>query len=162
MSEYTEALRRAADFLDDHEDLFGTINTDVRAHFDVDDMGIFLPTWNGKGEKVDQKAILRKVVRALGGTFEKDFNGSIMYLKQEDVFGFFDLTIYADREGVCERKLVGMKDIDVPAVKAVKAHVESTPAYEWECGSIFADAPAEDHLIGLGDDVEVEREMVGA
>jgi hypothetical protein len=143
MSTYTEALRRAADFLADHEDLFGTSHTGVRAHFDADDMGIFLPTWNGRGEKVDQKAILRKVVRTLGGTFEKGFNGSTMYLTQEGLFGFFNLTIFADRDGVCERKLVGTREVEVPAMKAAKARVDTVPVYEWECKSIFADdAPA--------------------
>jgi hypothetical protein len=169
MSEYTEALQKVVNFLEANEDLFGSSMYDVTVHIDATDLNIFIPTWAKGSVKVDQKSILRQVVRAIPGKLEKDFSGTTMYLKQEGAFGFFDLTVFANREGVCERKLVGMKDVDVPAVKAVKAHVESTPIYEWECGSIFDDAPQREHTfedtlaeVHQVSESNAERELVGA
>ena len=145
MTAQTEALRKLADFIDEHAELnIGDQYDQGRVHADGNDLGLFPPY---RGDSAKEKEFVRKVIRALGGLWEKDPNGSTMYFKQEDVFGYFSTTIYVDRDAVCERKLVGTKDVEVPAQEAVEAHVETVPLYEWECGSLLALSEPERELV---------------
>lgn len=130
MSTQTEALRKLADFIEMNPrfdtDLihFTTASTTLGIHIYTD----------------DKKATIKALTRALHGAWSKSVssNNETMYVTQRNVFGYFSATIFVDRDAVCERKLVGTKEIEHPAREASGAFVETVPVYEWECGSILA------------------------
>lgn len=137
MSTYTEALRELAKFIDTHTDIIGdeyftgvaTITTNSRS------LGIHVHVV----AEDEQKQLIRKLTRALGGTWTKNVETSTLYLVQSDVFGFFEATIFATRDAVCERRTVGTKTVTIPAVEAAPERVEEVDEYEWDCKPIFAD-----------------------
>jgi len=135
---YPQALRSLADFLDAHgEELnLGTKADQISINPSGRDLNIHVGIF--VRDAIEQKAAVRKITRALGGTWEKKPNGSDFYFKQSGIFGYFDATIYADRDAVCERKLVGTEEVVHPAQEATEERTETVPVYEWECGSLLA------------------------
>lgn len=151
MTEYTEALHKLAEFIDEHSDLFGT-------HYGINhiaingagDLGIHSPTFWGDVDGAEEKANMRAIIRALGGTFDKEFSGSNLYLRRKGFLGFFNVVIYANREGVCERKVVGTKTVEHARVAAVPAFTETVEEVEWECGTLLGEhAVADERELAL-------------
>lgn len=142
MTAQTEALRKLADFIDEHPELdFGPGIKQGTLYIQGDDLNFFPPY---QSEPDVEKRFARDLIHAFGGVWDKDPSGSSMTFQQKHVFDFFTTTIFVERESVCERRLVGTKDVEVPAQKAVKAHTETVPVYEWECGSLLS--PSEPEL----------------
>lgn len=142
MTAQTEALRKLADFIDEHPELdFGAGWDHNSVHADNDALGIHIKSHTTDGEK---KSFTRAIIKALGGAWDKSPLGDgTMTFDRSGVFGYFEATIFVDRDAVCERRLVGTKDVKVPAQEAVEAHVETVPVYEWECGSLLAPSERE-------------------
>lgn len=73
--------------------------------------------------------------------------------------------VFASREQVCERVLVGTETAEVPDPDAPTITVER-PVFEWRCGSILSDAERRDAERRADEDerslAQSEREMAGA
>lgn len=141
MSTYTEALRNLADFIDDNPELnIGTGWDQVRLNAMGSELNIHLPL---EGQKDSARALRR----ALGGVWGKTHNGNSLYLDQSGIFGFFDTTVFLDRNATCERKVVGTEDVVMPAVEAQEERIETRDIVEWDCGNLLEDAPAKRELV---------------
>ena len=76
---------------------------------------------------------VRKVLRAFGGSWDKEASGGLMYF--HSTFGPFKLKMYTGQETVCTCRLVGTKII--PAQPAEPER--EVPVYEWDCGSVLGE-----------------------
>lgn len=135
----SEALRQAADLLEQHPQLpkayvtaltYSTGEVSVEVHWQLlihDDLDV-------RG----QKAAAAEIVRTLGGTWDKRDNGSssMSYRQQHDPL---TLSITVTREAVCERVVVGTETVTVPAVEAQPERTEEREVVRWECRPLLAD-----------------------
>lgn len=88
--------------------------------------------------KDDQRRTIAKVARAIGGKWEKSAGYDAFYLTQE--FDLLRVTISAEREQVCTRRVVGTETVTLPAVKAAPERTEEREVVEWDCDPILAEA----------------------
>jgi hypothetical protein len=86
----------------------------------------------------DQKAAAQQIIRAVGGEWRKkpwddrfDFEREFCGIKVE---------IYASREQVCTRRVVGTETVTVPAVEAQPERTEVRELVEWDCTPVLAEA----------------------
>lgn len=90
----------------------------------------------------DQKRLATELRRELGGKWDKRDAGSQFRLSRvRDEDGGM-ITISMSRDAVCEKKVVGFKDVVVPAVEAQPEKVVTEEIVEWECGTLLADEVA--------------------
>jgi hypothetical protein len=93
--------------------------------------------WNSEAKEYEYdvegtQAEMAKMARALG-TCEKDYNDYELKLTKK--FGSAKIVVSANRNAVCERKLVGVETVEA---RFVKAHTK--PIYEYDCKpSLLAD-----------------------
>lgn len=113
MSEYSNALHRAADFIAANEELIGITYREGKAvvHIDTDDIGFHL-----HGDS--REDLVRKLIAAI----KVPMMGDNIYISAQEpgtFLGFFDVTIFTTNEivesifGVDEDHLIGLGD-DVP------------------------------------------------
>ena len=130
-------LRRAADLLDEHPDLPAPVITAWSS-------GTLEVGWQlMNGDRADdQKAAVRQIVRAIGGKWDKTDHGagSDMYFKRK--LDGLNLTIYATREQICERVVVGEETVTIPAKPAEPERTEVRETVEWRCAPVLAEVSA--------------------
>lgn len=131
MTDYTEALHKLADLIDANAATF----EGVSVHADNDTLSVFT---NGWGSADQDKRDVAAVLKAIGGTWEKEASDSSLKFEQSYVLGYFDTVVYANRAATCVRKVVGTERVVVPAVEAAPARVEELEIVEWDCGSLLA------------------------
>lgn len=88
-----------------------------------------------------QRDTMLAIRRGIGGTWHKA-PSETYYLLRRDYAGAV-LTIYADREQVCERVVVGTETVTIPAQPAVEAQPERTEVrevVEWRCEPVIVEA----------------------
>ena len=86
------------------------------------------------------KKELQDWAKAFPGTLEKEFSDIDIILK--GALNGISIKIYGDREGVCERVVVGTREVKHPATPAYEAkpeRIEIVEEVEWICGSLLAD-----------------------
>lgn len=94
--------------------------------------------------KDSQRDVAQQIIRALGGKWRKKPWGDRFDFEQERDDGL-RVEIYAHREQVCERRVVGTEKVTVPASPAVEAQPERTEVreiVEWDCSPVLAEAVA--------------------
>lgn len=90
----------------------------------------------------DQRDAAQKTARALGGFWEKDSYGEMFHMKRVEKFErdgdmlTVNFRIIAEREAVCERRVVGYEEVVIPASEE---RVESREIVEWDCGPVLGD-----------------------
>jgi len=149
MSKRTDAIRQVLDLIEANP---GVLEDAVKPQyffesktaqidFDANDLNIHLPSvYSDEEDYAAQKVLVRGIIRAFGGTWEKNPSGDgrIMYFQRDGIFGYFSATIYASRNAVCERVVTGTKEVAHDAVEAVDAFTETVDVVEWECGLLLA------------------------
>ena len=110
--EYAAALRRIADFYEQHQDFPLPILPDVEVCPD------------------DTREEVVRIARVLGGYVTKEANGPLLVLVKD--FGGVSLRVLFARSAVCERRIVGVRHVER---RVVPAH--DVEEIEWDCGSIF-------------------------
>jgi hypothetical protein len=78
--------------------------------------------------------------RALGGTWKKRDNGSTIILAQaavESLPGSPEVSLFISKSS-CVRRVVGTKEVKIPAVKAAPARVATEDIVEWDCEPVLA------------------------
>ena len=128
------ALRALADFIEDRGEQL--------PDFYIPNIWIDGKVWerdeNGEYNPDHEKTLenMRRIAREMKPC-EKEFSGEDFQLRKD--FGPFALTVYANRDIVCEKKQVGT--VTIPArpervIEAVPEHEE--PVYEYDCGPLLS------------------------
>lgn len=139
MSKFTDTLRSLADFIETAD--YDTKSTYDEVKFSVGTGGDINAHMPYGLEPAEHKRAVRKLLRAIGGKWDKDPSGVTMLFRQKAAIGEADVTVFAKRDAVCERKVVGTETVKHAAVRA---YTETKDVVEWECGSLLADeTPAE-------------------
>lgn len=127
-------LREAADLLDQHPDLPQTYIT-------VGSWGVTV-SWQLTIEYPDdlpaQKAELARIVRTIGGKWDKAQFGDTFHFRR--TYGLLKLDAYVDRPAVCERVVTGTTTVTIPAKAAEPERTETVETVEWRCQPLLADA----------------------
>ena len=151
-ADFIGGLHQIADFLDAHPEVplpwfKGSSHTGGTGRGLVSAMHIWL---NGG----DAREQLRGVVRALGEAHKSASDHTNQFYVYA-TFGGIDLVAGINREEVCERVVVGRREIEVtepdPAAVAALATVTRTKVIEdvrWECRPLLADANAVKEGVG--------------
>lgn len=142
MTKFTDTLRNLADFIETADyDTEGVYNG---VTFSVDTGGNINAHMPYGLAAPEHKKAVRKLLRAIGGKWDKDPSDSTMLFRQDAAIGEAKVTVFTQREAVCERKVVGTETVKHAAVKA---YTETVELVEWDCGSLLADEkPAESAL----------------
>lgn len=130
-----ESLRLAADLVEQYPNLpapYVTSGSNGRAHV----------SWylQNEGTLAEQKADAARLVRVLGGKWNKMGGASDFYFKQ--VRGALYLTVAVQREAVCERVVTGTKAVVLPAQEAQPERTVELEIAEWRCEPLLAGADA--------------------
>lgn len=131
----SDRLRAIAAVLDEHPDLPAPYVTSGGSWADA--------TWQlmiAAGNEVEQKALARRIVKTIGGKWDKQDLGDTM-LYQQSREGF-SLRISADRSAVCERVVTGIETVTIPAIEAQPERVEIREVVEWRCEPLLAEVVA--------------------
>jgi hypothetical protein len=131
-STITAALREAADLLDQHPDL-------PRPCIFAYTTGSVEVTWqlmNDDDAKDDQRAVAQRIVRAIGGKWDKNPWGDRFDLERK--YRGLKLQIYTHREQVCERVVTGVETITIPAKPAEPEQTIEREKVEWRCQPLLA------------------------
>jgi hypothetical protein len=85
-----------------------------------------------------EKAIATR--RAIGGRWTKDTGSDVIYMHQTraSAGGVLALTIAVDREQACTRRVVGTREVEVPAQPATPATTRTVEDVEWDCHPLLA------------------------
>lgn len=134
----TEGLRAAADFIDAHPDLPKPYITAFTSKEHVE-LNYYLHI-NGFGDLAEQKATAVAIVRAVGGTWEKEAWGDDFRFAAD--LGPLRFDVRVKREAVCERIVTGTETITLPAVEAQPERTEEREVVEWRCEPLLAEATA--------------------
>lgn len=136
-STLAERVKWLSEFIERHPDLPAP-NVEIWDHCDHLDLGWHTHSLTNS-EQVEKA---RSVMRGIGGKWEKVPNGTDLYFKRKLIFDGIkvDFTIFATREAVCERRVVGTEEVTIPAVKAQPERVEVREIVEWDCAPVMADA----------------------
>lgn len=81
--------------------------------------------------------MMRRIRRAVGGTFDKEATSYSFTLRQERDDAINSIRITSSRENVCTPKVVGKEEKVIPAVEAQPERIETVDVVEWECPSIL-------------------------
>jgi hypothetical protein len=96
-------------------------------------------TWqlmNDDDNKADQRTAAAAIVKALGGKWTKEPWGDRFDMRTTR--DGLKLEIFAHRDQVCERVVVGTETVVVPAVPAQPERIEERELVEWRCESLLA------------------------
>ena len=126
-------LRQAADLIDANPDLPVPVVTSYSS-------GTVNVGWQlmNSDAKDAQKSAVRKIVKTIGGKWDKREGGDVLYLSRK--IDGLELTIFVDREQVCERIVTGTKTVTIPAKPAERARVVEVDEVEWRCEPVLAEA----------------------
>ena len=128
-------LRRAADLIDAHPSLPEPVVT----AYSSGNVDVSWQLMNNAEAKDDQKPVVRRIVKALGGPWDKrEYGGDTMYLNRK--LDGLSLCIHVTREQVCERVVTGEETYTVPAKPAEPARIETRELVEWRCEPVLAEA----------------------
>lgn len=135
----TVALREAAELLASLPDNVPTPSVTFYGHTERVDVNWYLELQH---VSEDQRRDLARVVRAIGGTWDKEPYGADFTMRQRR--GHLNLLVQATRDEVCTRRVVGTREITrtVPAQPAMPATSEHTVTevvedVEWDCEPIL-------------------------
>lgn len=123
-------LREAADLMDAHPDL-------VQPYLTTGVWGRVRLSWYltiDTDDDAEQKVLAVEIVRAVGGKWDKGPDGEHFNLRREH--GLLDLHVQVRREAVCEKVVVGVETVTIPATEAADAQPERTEereVVEWRC-----------------------------
>lgn len=133
------SLQRALDFIVANPDLpypyvtqFSnrtTVELDYYLHLDTRDLSF-----------VEQKAVARQIIRAVGGDWAK--RASEQQFEYTATRDGVDFVVLVAREAVCERIVTGIETVTVPAVEAQPERTEVVETVEWRCLPLLADEEA--------------------
>lgn len=86
--------------------------------------------------ELDSKEFAAKVARAMMTCEKKVSDGGLLYLKRK--FHGITLQFLFDRNIVCERRVVGKRQVPAEVIpeRVIEAHEEDI--VEWDCGSLLA------------------------
>ncbi len=96
--------------------------------------------------KDNQRDVAQQIIRTIGGHWRKNPWQDRFDFKRE--YDGIKLEIYANRDQVCERRIVGTESVTIPAVPAVAAQpaqperTEVREIVEWDCSPVLAPAEA--------------------
>ncbi len=90
--------------------------------------------------KDGQRLAAQQIIRAVGGKWDKKPSGDSFNFERE--YRGLGLEILADREQVCDRRVVGTEDVTIPAVEARPERVEVREIVEWDCSPVLAEVSA--------------------
>lgn len=85
----------------------------------------------------DQKDTMRTLRRAIGGKWDKKSSSYQFSIQREYEFDGTEITISivaGDREQVCQKVVVSVEQVEVPAREA---HTESREVVDWVCGDLL-------------------------
>jgi hypothetical protein len=147
VSKRTDAIRKVLDLIDAnpgvlHDEVEPKYSFDCKTaqvDFSGDSLNIHLPSAYDDEGRTAQKELVKKVIRAFGGTWDKEPSGTTMYFMRGNIFGHLHATIYASRDAVCERVVTGTKLVEHARVEAVKAYTETVEEVEWVCMPLLAE-----------------------
>ena len=131
----TQALRDAADLLDEHPDLpqpYVTSSSAGTAH-----LAWYLTV---KGyDLAEQKQLAAHIIRTIGGKWDKhpgdDFNFRCSR-------GLLTMTVQVQREAVCRRRVTGTETVTIPAKPAEPECTVEQEIVEWDCEPILEQVSA--------------------
>ena len=112
--EYAAALRRIADFYEQHQD------------FPLQ----YLPSIEVFPDDTREEVV--RIARVLGGYVTKKADGHLLVLVKD--FGGVSLRVLFARSAVCESRVVGVRHVEE---RVVPAH--DVEEVEWDCGPILGD-----------------------
>lgn len=99
-------------------------------------------TWQVLHDEAEtQLPTMLAVRRAIGGQWEKKPWGDRFDISQQ-VNDWLTVEVYAHRDVVCTRRVVGTEQFTVPAVEAQPERTETREIVEWDCHPILGDEPA--------------------
>lgn len=134
MTTFTDRLRAAADLIEAHPELpAATVFAYSSGSVDV--------TWNlmnSDGTKDDQRTFAQRILREIGGKWRKHPWGDRFDFERE--YQGLNLQICTQREQVCERRVVGVETVTVPAVEAQPERTEERELVEWDCLPVLTEA----------------------
>ena len=133
-STIVERLRVVADLIASHTDL-PTPSVFAYSHGTVD---VSWQLMHDDETKDDQRAAALRIRRAIGGQWNKNPWGDRFDFERD--YDGIKLQIYANREQVCERRVVGTETVTVPAVDAQPERTETREIVEWDCVSLLAES----------------------
>lgn len=87
----------------------------------------------------DQRAMMRTIRKAIGGTWDKGGWGDTFSLSQYWGASRIYVAISGDRTEVCQRVVTGHKTVDIPEVLYRPARTEQHEVVEWICGNLLED-----------------------
>jgi hypothetical protein len=137
-------LRNFADLLDAHPDLpapyisimSGGRTADAHWYLHINDHSLD-----------EQKATAAQIVRILGGKWDKKDRFYNDALEFNQVRGRLTLQVVVTRAAICERVVIGTREVMIeavparPATKAAPGRVEVVEDVEWVCSSLLASEP---------------------
>lgn len=128
----TQALRQAADLLEQHPNLPRPYITGHRS-------GRVELNWflNGRDELDRQKESASEIVRTIGGTWSKNTDTGLGFSFTQ-TRGLLEFFVSVDRSAVCERVVVGTEERTIPAVEAQPERTEIVEKVEWRCQSLLS------------------------
>lgn len=88
--------------------------------------------------KDDQRGTAQRIIRAIGGHWSKNPWGDRFDFERQ--YDGVKLEIYAHRDQVCERRVVGTETVTIPAVEAQAERTETREVIEWDCNPVLTEA----------------------
>lgn len=123
-------LRQLADFVESNP----TIDLPISGKSQYDYMPIHVSSnrWEGHDLiNIDPKKELTRIRRAIGGKWDKDYSGASFELKGK--LGDTFVKIWASRENVCEKVVVGTEIKEVPDYANIPKVTREVEIVEWKC-----------------------------
>lgn len=131
-----ETHRAVADLIDAHPDLpppFTSVYSHTAHEADV--------KWylhiNSFGDEARQREAARSIVRDIGGKWDKGFNDDDAQFTQTR--DGMHMLVVVKREAVCERRVIGIETLTLPAVEATPERTVDREVVEWDCSPVLAD-----------------------
>jgi len=92
--------------------------------------------WNLLGDEA-QRETAAGIIRELGGTWDKS---ATVYFYAQSAMRGLHLQIAADREAVCERRVIGTRTVVKQVATAFEDREVKEDVVEWDCGSLLGGA----------------------
>lgn len=92
-----------------------------------------------------QRAVTKKLIRAIGGTWKKGGYGDTMSLTRTFEDGL-TVRVQGERTMMCEKVVTGTETVEIPAVEAQPARTEEREIVEWDCGTLLPEGQLEGQL----------------
>lgn len=136
-----ETLARLCDLLAAHPDLPAPYVTIYDHLPETAELKWYLHI-SGKGGPEVQKATAQKIIRTIGGKWDKSLDRSDNSMDFRQTRDGLDFRVVVTREAVCERVVVGTEAVTIPASEAQPAMPERTEereVVEWRCEPLLAE-----------------------